>query len=203
MKKIEQYLNLLPTGNLFSIEDFPNKTENIFDFLLAKSRDENDPILLVGLYEKEIFCKCRYSELLKRYLPPTDDEIIDFITSRTKEKIQLIGLEALNKVGLSTQVVLKLAYYTDSTKNRTIIVNKKKCQLIHNDNKALFKYPYNSKNGHIGIAYSALVQCFFIDRHSKLFDLNKDLVIQTIKRMFKIELPEEDLDKLMKLFDFN
>lgn len=73
---------------------------------------------------KGIYCKPRVdTELGLGIIYPTLEEIAEAIAKRDKSRIVPTGDNALNKLGLSTQVPMNAVYYTDGTPRKIKIYN--------------------------------------------------------------------------------
>lgn len=74
-----------------------------------------------------IYAKPRLSELLNAEVLPTAEEVALAIAERDKARLLPSGSYALHALGLSTQIPLKLLYYTDG-KARTLKVGNRTIQ---------------------------------------------------------------------------
>lgn len=102
-------------GKIFFPKDF-SKIGSSINVRQALNRLEQKQILIrlahgIYLYPKE--------HKMLGILLPTLEEIAEAISKRDKARIIPTGIQALNKIGLSTQVPLNLVYLTDGS-SRTI-----------------------------------------------------------------------------------
>jgi hypothetical protein len=117
---IANELKLLPQGSVFFVDDF-------LDF----GNPESVKKALLRLKEKEILVRLAhgiylYPKIDKEFgvLFPSTEDIAKAIARRDKARIVLTGVQALNKLGLSTQVPMKVVYLTDGA-TRNIKVGKR------------------------------------------------------------------------------
>jgi hypothetical protein len=100
---------------------------------------------LTTLNKKEILLRLtrgiylypRFSELLNQILYPSLDTIAKEIAKRDKTRIVPTGVQALNMLGLSTQVVVNAVYLTDGSPRRIKIGGGKGILFIHTAPKNL------------------------------------------------------------------
>ena len=124
--KIAAKIKNLPKGSILFVEDFLDygNTENIKKALLRLKEKGMLVRLAFGIY---LYPKTD-NELGVLY--PSVEEIAEAIARRDKARIIPTGVQALNKLGLSTQVPLKAVYLTDGAArvvkigNRTITFKK-------------------------------------------------------------------------------
>jgi hypothetical protein len=119
-KNIADALTAYPKGSLLFVDDF-----------LEYGNSESVKKSLFRLKEKGILVSLAhgiylYPKIDKELgtLFPSTEEIAKAIARRDKAKIALTGIFALNKLGLSTQVPMKVIYLTDGAA-RTIKVGKR------------------------------------------------------------------------------
>jgi hypothetical protein len=117
---IANELKLLPQGSVFFVDDF-------LDF----GNPESVKKALLRLKEKDILVRLAhgiylYPKIDKEFgvLFPSTEDIAKAIARRDKARIVLTGVQALNKLGLSTQVPMKVVYLTDGA-TRNIKVGKR------------------------------------------------------------------------------
>jgi len=124
--KVALRINNLQRGNILFVEDF-----------LDYGNAENIKKALLRLKEKGILVRIAFGIYLYPktdkelgILYPSVEEIAEAIARRDKARIIPTGVQALNKLGLSTQVPLKAVYLTDGAArivkigNRTITFKK-------------------------------------------------------------------------------
>ncbi|MEJ2194624.1 MAG: DUF6088 family protein [Ignavibacteriaceae bacterium] len=126
MKYCVNVIENLPKGSILFVENFLDygNTENIKKALLRLKEKGILIRIAFGIY---LYPKID-SEL--GVLFPSVEEIAQAIARRDKARILPTGIQALNKLGLSTQVPLKAVYLTDGAArivkigNRTITFKK-------------------------------------------------------------------------------
>jgi uridine kinase len=118
--KIAEILKSHPKGSVLFVDDF-----------LDYGNPESVKKALLRLKEKEILFRLAhgiylYPKIDKQLgvLFPSTEEIAKAIARRDKARIVLTGVHALNKLGLSTQVPMKVVYLTDGAA-RSIKVGKR------------------------------------------------------------------------------
>jgi hypothetical protein len=107
--KIAEVLKSHPKGSVLFVDDF-----------LDYGNPESVKKSLLRLKEKEILVRLahgiylypKFDKELGVLFPSTED-IAKAIARRDKARIVLTGVQALNKLGLSTQVPMKVVYLTD------------------------------------------------------------------------------------------
>ncbi len=118
--KIATVLKSLPKGSVLFVDDF-----------LDYGNPESVKKALLRLKEKEILVRLAhgiylYPKVDKELgiLFPSTEDIAEAIARRDKARIVSTGVQALNKLGLSTQVPMKVVYLTDGA-TRTVKVGKR------------------------------------------------------------------------------
>jgi hypothetical protein len=118
--KIAKEIELHPKGSVLFVDDF-----------LDYGNPESVKKALLRLKEKEILVRLAhgiylYPKIDKEFgvLFPSTEDIAKAIARRDKARIVLTGVQALNKLGLSTQVPMKVVYLTDGA-TRNIKVGKR------------------------------------------------------------------------------
>jgi hypothetical protein len=118
--KIAEALKSYPKGSVLFVDDF-----------LDYGNPESVKKALLRLKEKEILVRLAhgiylYPKIDKELgiLFPSTEDIAKAIARRDKARIVLTGVQALNKLGLSTQVPMKVVYLTDGAA-RSIKVGKR------------------------------------------------------------------------------
>lgn len=119
--KIEQQVKDLKQGTIVFTEDFqncgsPGAVKVALHRIVKRGLLQN---LARGIYAKPTF-----STLLKQEVLPTTEEVAKAIAKRDKARILPTGIYAQNKLGLSTQVPLKLVYLTDGSPRKITIGNR-------------------------------------------------------------------------------
>ena len=134
---------------------------------------------------KGVYYKPQISTLFKgKPLPPDVGETVRVIARANKEKIQVHGAVAANRLGLSNQVPVIKVFYTNGP-TREMNVGGSRVKFVHTESKALFE----SKEPAIAMAVSAM------------HFLGKELVDAKVIEGIKSNLTEEQFEKLkaMKL----
>lgn len=118
--KIAAALKTYPKGSVLFVDDF-----------LDYGNPESVKKALLRLKEKEILVRLAhgiylYPKIDKELgvLFPSTEEISNAIARRDKARIVPTGVQALNKLGLSTQIPMKVVYLTDGAA-RTVKVGKR------------------------------------------------------------------------------
>jgi len=118
--RIAEALKTYPKGSVLFVDDF-----------LDYGNPESVKKSLLRLKEKEILVRLAhgiylYPKVDKELgvLFPSTEEIAKAIARRDKARIIPTGVQALNKLGLSTQVPMKVVYLTDGAA-RTVKVGKR------------------------------------------------------------------------------
>jgi predicted transcriptional regulator of viral defense system len=118
--KIAEVLKLHPKGSVFFVDDF-----------LDYGNSESVKKALLRLKEKEILVRLAHGIYLYPKIDtelgvlfPSTEDIARAIARRDKAKIVPTGVQALNKLGLSTQVPMRVVYLTDGA-TRSIKVGKR------------------------------------------------------------------------------
>jgi Family of unknown function (DUF6088) len=119
-KKITEVLKSYPKGSVLFVDDF-----------LDYGNHESVKKALLRLKEKEILVRMAHGIYLYPkfdkdlgVLFPSTEDIAKAIARRDKARIVPTGVQALNKLGLSTQVPMKVVYLTDGAA-RSIKVGKR------------------------------------------------------------------------------
>jgi hypothetical protein len=118
--QIIEALKKLPKGSVLFVDDFLDygNTESVKKALL-RLKEKN---ILVRLAHG-IYLSPKIDKELGVLFPSTED-IAKAIARRDKARIALTGVQALNKLGLSNQVPMKVVYLTDGA-TRTVKVGKR------------------------------------------------------------------------------
>lgn len=118
--RIAEAVKTYPKGSVLFVDDF-----------LDYGNPESVKKALLRLKEKEILVRLAhgiylYPKVDKELgvLVPSTEEIAKAIARRDKARIVPTGVQALNKLGLSTQVPMKVVYLTDGAA-RTVKVGKR------------------------------------------------------------------------------
>jgi len=118
--QITKSLKLLQKGTVLFVDDF-----------LDYGNPESVKKALLRLKEKDILVRLAHGIYLfpkidkeLGVLFPSTEDIAKAIARRDKARIVLTGVQALNKLGLSSQVPMKVVYLTDGA-TRTVKVGKR------------------------------------------------------------------------------
>ncbi len=144
--KIQEVIKSSPKGTLFFPKDFLEygNSESIRKALARLTKKNFLVRLAHGIY--------LYPKIHKEYgvLIPSTDYMAEAIAKRDNAKIATTGVEALNLLGLSTQVVMNSVYLTDGS-SRVIKIGKIKIRFLHTSSKNVEAKGYIS-----GLAIQAL-----------------------------------------------
>lgn len=110
-KQIIEEIKKAKSGQIFFNEDFRDKgTADAVKVALHRLVKRN----VLRRIARGIYAKPYYSELIEKEVTPGAEEIAKAIALRDKARIIPTGVYALNALGLSTQVPMKLVYLTDA-----------------------------------------------------------------------------------------
>lgn len=147
--KIAAALKTYPKGSILFVDDF-----------LDYGNPESVKKALLRLKEKEILVRLAhgiylYPKIDKELgvLFPSTVEISNAIARRDKARIVPTGVQALNKLGLSTQIPMKVVYLTDGAA-RTVKVGKRTIKLNNIDIQTI-------KHGREKNHYPQPVGCYY------------------------------------------
>jgi predicted Zn-dependent protease with MMP-like domain len=163
--KVEHKVNKCKEGIILLSEDF-HDLGNAGAVKIALYRLVNKGQL--KRLSRGIFVKPRYNELVGEVIP-TAEEVAIAIANRDKARIMPTGAFAMNILGLSTQVPLKLVYLTDGSP-RKITIGKRTIQFKKTSPKNL------SLKGKIS-----------------------RLIVQAIREIGQDNATEEELHKILEL----
>lgn len=170
--KIAEVLKLHPIGSVLFVDDFLDygNPESVKKALLRLKEKETLVRLAHGIY--------LYPKIDKELgiLFPSTEDIALAIARRDKARIVPTGVQALNKLGLSTQVPMKVVYLTDGAA-RSVKVGKRTITFKNTSPKNLLAQ---------GEISSLVIQALKTIGQSKLTD-EIILKIQTLLKKEKIE----------------
>jgi hypothetical protein len=110
-KQITETIKKARAGQIFFNEDFRDKgTGEAVKVALHRLVKRN----VLQRIARGIYAKPYYSELIEKEVTPGADEVAKAVALRDKARIIPTGVYALNALGLSTQVPMKLVYLTDA-----------------------------------------------------------------------------------------
>lgn len=116
---------------LKALESFPKGSILFVDDFLDYGNPESVKKALFRMKEKEILVRLSHGiylypkmDIELGILFPSTEDIAQAIARRDKARIVLTGVQALNNLGLSTQVPMKVVYLTDGA-TRSIKVGKR------------------------------------------------------------------------------
>jgi len=140
MEQIKGRIDGLPDRSAFVASDFTD----IADYQNAKKcllRLEGEKFIrrvLRGIYDKPY-----YSDLLKEFSSPDLEEVAKAIARNYSWQIAPTGVTSLNLLGLSTQVVHAIEYYS-SGQYKSYEVGKMTIRFLHRSSKELLNLSYES-----------------------------------------------------------
>ncbi len=122
--KIEQKIKTLKSGVILFTEDFqeygnPGAVKVALHRFVKKG--------LIAAIARGIYAKPTFSKLLNQDVLPSAEEVAIAIAKRDKARLLPTGAYALNALGLSTQVPLRIVYLTDGSP-RTIKIGNRTIQ---------------------------------------------------------------------------
>lgn len=123
--KLFAFMSKARKGKMFFIEQFQKLAENTAIRKALQRLTESGKIVRVA---QGIYVIPRVSELVGTLIPRAE-EVIKVIAKKDRARIIPTGVTALNLLGLSTQVPMKLVYLTDGAP-RTIKIGKQTVKLI-------------------------------------------------------------------------
>ncbi|MEO0331065.1 MAG: DUF6088 family protein [Bacteroidota bacterium] len=174
--QIRNYITRLPKGKIFFPEDFARFGSEEAVRQALHRMDKNEFLIRLAqgiyLYPKE-------DEVLG-VLYPSLDEIARAIAKRDRARIIPTGIQALNTLGLSTQVPMKAVYLTDGA-----------ARDIQVGNSSIKFKRTTPKNLAVKGAISGLVI-------QALRALGKDHITPAHRKQIRELLQKEDLGKLLK-----
>ncbi|MBC9798239.1 DUF6088 family protein [Sinomicrobium weinanense] len=131
--KIETRINKAKGGTIFFADDFIDLGNQSTIHTILHRLEKRKVLSRVA---HGIYAKPKVSELLNQEILPSAEEIAKAIAKRDKAKLLPSGSYAQYALGLSTQVPLRLVYYTDG-KTRTIKVGNRTIQFKRTSPKNL------------------------------------------------------------------
>lgn len=131
--RIEEIIEKADNGTIFFANDFKSVgSQSAIHTTLHRMAKRG----LISRLAQGIYAKPKLSELLNAEVLPTAEEVALAIAKRDKAKLLPSGSYALYALGLSTQIPLKLLYYTDG-KARTLKVRNRTIQFRRTTPKKL------------------------------------------------------------------
>lgn len=119
--QIEKIIKKAKPGKIFFVDDFDGVgSQSAIHTTLHRMAKRG----LLTRIAQGIYVKPKLSELLNTEVLPTAEEVATAIAKRDKARLLPSGSYSLHALGLSTQIPLKLIYYTDG-KARTIRVGNR------------------------------------------------------------------------------
>ena len=106
---LEHKLSLIPEGEIVFLSDFPEYDSASVCRVLADKCSKGEFVKV----SKGIYCKSKMTKFGP--LMPSVDKVLDAIARRDKARILPSGNAALNYLGLSEQVPMKLTYLTSGS----------------------------------------------------------------------------------------
>ncbi len=140
-KIVEKRILSLKDGEIFFLEYFievvPDR--NTIRVILYRLVEKG----LIKRLAQGIFTKPKFSQLLNRSIIPDADQIAHAIARRDKARIIYAGNMALNILGLTTQVPMKVAYYTDGYPRKITLYDSREV-IFKVGSPKLFSYKHES-----------------------------------------------------------
>lgn len=122
--QIEEKIKREKEGALFFVDDFLSIGSRSAIYTTLHRMTKRG---LIERVAQGIYVKPRLSELLNSEVLSTAEELAKVIAKRDRARLLPTGSYALHALGLSTQIPLKLVYYTDG-KARTLKIGKRTIQ---------------------------------------------------------------------------
>ena len=140
MEQIKKRIDGLPDRSAFVASDFTDIADyqNAKKCLLRLEGEKRIRRVLRGVYDKPYF-----SKMLNEFSAPDLEEIAKAIARNYSWQIAPTGVTSLNLLGLSTQVVSAIEYYS-SGQYKNYEVGKMKIRFIHRSSKELLNLSYES-----------------------------------------------------------
>lgn len=137
--KITEVINSYDRGTIFSIHEFYHLgTKNTIKSAILRLENKGEIQRLVdGMYTKP-----KYSEVLKEYSYPTVDELANKIAEKFSWTICPGEDNALNMIGLSTQIPNEYVYLSDGP-YRMYEYRGRKIVFKHSSNRYISEYSRN------------------------------------------------------------
>ena len=136
-KTIENSIAAFEKGEIFFLENFINKVpdRNTIRVILHRLVTDSTIVRLA----QGVFTKPKFSSLLHKKILPDADQVAHAIARRDRARIVYAGNIALNMLGLSTQVPMKVVYYTDGSP-RSITLYDTRVIIFKSGYPKLFSY---------------------------------------------------------------
>lgn len=140
MEQISKRIDGLPARSAFVASDFTDIADyqNAKKCLLRLEGEKRVRRVLRGVYDKPYF-----SSILNEFSAPDLEEIARAIARNYSWQIAPTGVTSLNLLGLSTQVVSAIEYYS-SGQYKNYEVGKMEIRFIHRSSKELLNLSYES-----------------------------------------------------------
>ena len=106
---LEHKLSLIPEGELVFLSDFPEYDSSSVCRVLAEKCSSGEYVKV----SKGIYCKARMTKFGP--MMQSVEKVLDAIARRDKAKILPSGNAALNSLGMSEQVPMRLTYLTSGS----------------------------------------------------------------------------------------
>ena len=164
--QIENRINIAKEGTIFFADNFSDIGSQS---AIHTSLHRLEKRKVISRVSHGIYAKPKVSELLNQEILPTAEDVAIAIARRDKAKLLPSGSYAQYALGMSTQIPLKLVYYTDG-KARTIEVGNRTIQFKRTTPKNL------ALKGKIG-----------------------RLVVQALRNIGKDKLTQKEKEKIIKL----
>lgn len=119
--KVTELIDKVKQGTILFVDDFLNLGSN---GAVHTALHRLVKVKKINRLARGIYAKPTYSKLLNSYVLPSAEEVAIAIAKRDKARLLPTGVFALNALGLSTQVPLKLVYLTDGSPRTIKIGNQ-------------------------------------------------------------------------------
>ena len=179
-EQVKDKVSSFHRGKVFTAQDINIKGKHE---TISRSLSRMVEIGVLKRVIKGVYYKPKQSTLFKnRVLPPDLNKALKAISIANKEKIQIHGAIAVNRLGISTQIPMTEIYYTTGH-SRELRIGGSKVKFVHTSNKAMFE----SKIPEVGMAVAAMQY------------LGKELVNENVVKCIRTKLTEEQYALLINL----
>ncbi len=110
-KQVEKSIKRRPLGSLFFSDDF---TDLGSSDAIRKALDRLEDKMIISRIARGIYTRPKKSKLIGKVMPSAE-EVAEAIIKRDKIRTMPTGAYALNALGLSTQVPMRIVLLTDGT----------------------------------------------------------------------------------------
>jgi predicted transcriptional regulator of viral defense system len=179
-KNVKHQIGKIKRGRVFTINDIKVEASSRQTIQRCLSRMVEQGLL--QRVQKGIYYKPEISKFLKgKQIPPDVKKVIQVISTKNKEIIQLHGGAAANRLGLSTQVPMHQVFHTSGT-TREMEISGTIVYFVHTNDAKLLQF----SGTRAGLAISAM------------YYLGKNLVNNKVINQIKSRLTEQEFNRLRK-----